>query len=87
MILGAVLVVYSNAVLAHGVLLPFAGGISEEQGRGLLLADVAYAEHAVDHLVTAPLSQGQYDALVSLAYNEGAGNLQSSTRGNYVGFP
>ena len=26
-----------------------------------------------------PLSQGQYDALVSFTYNEGAGRLQSST--------
>jgi GH24 family phage-related lysozyme (muramidase) len=26
-----------------------------------------------------PLSQGQYDALVSFTYNEGAGWLQSST--------
>lgn len=52
---------------------------------------MAYAEHAVEHLVTVPLSQGQYDALVSFTYNEGAGRLQSSTllkvlnAGNYVG--
>jgi lysozyme len=29
--------------------------------------------------VTVPLTQGQYDALVSFTYNEGAGRLQSST--------
>ena len=45
----------------------------------LLLQDVAYAEHAVGHLVTVPLSQGQHDALVSFTYNEGAGRLQTST--------
>jgi GH24 family phage-related lysozyme (muramidase) len=51
----------------------------EGQGSALLLEDAAYAEHAVERLVTVPLSQGQYDALVSFAYNEGAGRLQSST--------
>ena len=70
---------------------PFAGGISEQQGSALLLQDVAYAEHAVEHLVTVPLSQGQYDALCSFVYNEGAGRLQTSTllkylnAGNYAG--
>jgi lysozyme len=48
-------------------------------GSVLLLQDVAYAAHAVEHLVTVPLTQGQYDALVSLTYNEGAGRLQTST--------
>jgi lysozyme len=70
---------------------PFAAGITEEQGSELLLGDVAYAEHAVEHLVTVPLTQGQGDALVSFTYNEGAGRLQSSTllkmlnAGNYAG--
>lgn len=43
----------------------------------MLLEDVAYAGHAVEHLVTVPLTQGRYDALVSFAYNEGAGRLQT----------
>jgi lysozyme len=57
----------------------------------LLLQDVAYAEHAVEHLVTVPLSQGQYDALCSFVYHEGAGRLKASTllkmlnAGNYAG--
>jgi lysozyme len=58
---------------------PFAGGISEAAATALLLEDAGYAEHAVEHLVTVPLTQGQYDALVSWTYNEGAGRLQSST--------
>jgi GH24 family phage-related lysozyme (muramidase) len=58
---------------------PFAGGITEQQGTALLMRDVAYAEHAVEHLVTVPLTQGQHDALVSWTYNEGAGRLQTST--------
>jgi lysozyme len=70
---------------------PFAEGVSEEQGTALLLQDAAYAEHAVEHLVNVPLSEGQYSALVSFTYNEGAGRLQSSTLlkelnvGNYAG--
>jgi lysozyme len=58
---------------------PFAGGISEAAATALLLQDVAYAEHAVEHLVKVPLSQGQHDSLVSFTYNEGAGRLQTST--------
>jgi lysozyme len=70
---------------------PFTGGINEQEGGALLLEDVAYAEHAVAHLVTVPLTQGRYDALVSFTYNEGAGRLQTSTllkklnAGNYAG--
>jgi lysozyme len=59
---------------------PFAAGLTEEQGAQLLLGDVACAEHAVEHLVKVPLTQGQYDALSSFNYNEGTGRLQSSTR-------
>jgi lysozyme len=51
----------------------------EGQERALLLEEVAYAEHAVEHLVTVPLGQAQYDALVSFTYNEGAERLQTST--------
>jgi lysozyme len=49
-------------------------GINEEQGSALLLEDVAYAEHAVAHLVTVPLTQGQYDALVSSPITKGLGD-------------
>jgi lysozyme len=69
---------------------PFAAGITEAAATALLLEDAVYAEHAVTHLVTVPLTQGQYDALVSFTYNVGAGRLQSSTllkdlnAGNYA---
>jgi lysozyme len=78
--------VYFGACIIAGLLQhlssrsrPFAGGITEEQATALLRQDVAYAQHAVAHHVTVPLTQGQYDALVSFTYNEGAGRLQSST--------
>lgn len=72
---------------------PFAGGITEAAATALLLQDVAYAEHAVEHLVKVPLSQGQHDALVSWTYNEGSGRLQTSTllkvlnAGDYAAVP
>jgi GH24 family phage-related lysozyme (muramidase) len=47
--------------------------------RHVRVDDAAYPEHAVEHLVTVPLTQGQYSALVSFLYNEGAGRLQTST--------
>lgn len=51
----------------------FANGIDEKAARELLARDVATAEAAVKRLVKVPLSQQEYDALVSLAYNIGAG--------------
>jgi lysozyme len=66
----------------------FAAGISEEQGSALLLGDVAYAEHAVVHLVTVLLNEDQ-----SFVYNEGGARLQTSTMlkvlnaGNYAAVP
>ncbi len=45
----------------------------------ILSRDLATFERAVLKLVTAPLNQNQFDALVSLAFNIGAGNLGKST--------
>ena len=36
-------------------------------------------EKAVDEAITVPLTQGQFDALVSFAYNVGLGKLKGST--------
>ena len=36
-------------------------------------------ENYINDLVTAPLSQNQFDALVSWVFNLGAGNLRAST--------
>lgn len=53
--------------------------ISEEIARHLLERDVEIAERAVRRLIAGPLTQGQFDALVSFTYNLGAGALQRST--------
>ena len=57
----------------------FAGGITQAEGDLLLRGDVAEAEGAVTKLVTVPLTQGQFDALVDFVYNLGAGRLATST--------
>ena len=53
--------------------------ITQERAEELLREDVARFEAAVSRLVTVPLSQGQFDALVSFAFNLGAKALEKST--------
>jgi len=52
---------------------------TEAQATERLAAEIAKFETAVDQLVTVPLNQNQFDALVSFAYNCGAGALKKST--------
>lgn len=53
--------------------------ISQEQAESRLRDDLYTAESAVNRYVTVPLSQHQFDALVSLTFNIGAGAFQKST--------
>lgn len=57
----------------------FAAGIDQEQGEELLRKDAQVAERAVLRLITVPLTEGQFDALVSFTFNLGSGALQRST--------
>ena len=52
--------------------------LTEPQARELLALDIRWAEHCVGALVRVPLRQCQYDALVSLVYNIGAGRFGRS---------
>lgn len=52
---------------------------SMEEVDGLLKSDLATFERGVDRLITVPLSQNQFDALVSFSFNVGLGTLQRST--------
>ena len=54
-------------------------GICETEADVILLWDVRAAEQAVIRLVTVPLTQGQFDALVDFTFNLGAGRLAAST--------
>jgi len=55
----------------------FSAGIDEAQAEELLRQDAVIAERAVLRLISVPLTDGQFDALVSFTYNLGA--LQRST--------
>lgn len=52
--------------------------ITEAEAEALLRNDVARFEDGVNHIV-GPCTQGQFDALVSFAFNLGLGALMSST--------
>ena len=71
----------------------FANCITAEHAESLLRQDVQTAERAVLRLITVPLTDGQFDALVSFTFNLGAGALQRSTlrrkvnRGDHAAVP
>jgi GH24 family phage-related lysozyme (muramidase) len=53
--------------------------ITREQAEQLLRGDLQEAEDAVSNLVTVPLNENQFSALVSFVFNLGAGELEDST--------
>ena len=67
--------------------------ITKEEAENLLIADLARFERAVEKLVTVSLTDGQFAALVSFAFNVGEGALAKSTllkklnAGNYGAVP
>lgn len=65
--------------------------ITKDQAEALLAQDVQKAASAVNHLVTVPLTQDEFDALVDFVFNVGSGHFGSSTmlkllnQGDYTG--
>jgi lysozyme len=53
--------------------------ITKQEAEDLLIKDITEHEHYVKQYVQVPLTQGQYDALVSFVFNLGGGNFRSST--------
>jgi lysozyme len=52
---------------------------SLEEVYDILAKDVTKFERGVERYITVPLKQGEFDALVSFAFNLGLGTLQKST--------
>jgi lysozyme len=52
---------------------------SVEEVDSILAADLQRFERGVEKFVPVPLTQGQFDALVSFSFNVGLGTLQRST--------
>ncbi len=57
----------------------FSDGIDKNEGEALLRQDVRWAERGVLKLINVPLTDGQFDSLVSFTFNLGSGALQRST--------
>lgn len=53
--------------------------ITKKEGIMLLKNDLIQFENGINRLVRVPLTQGEFDALVSFAFNLGNGALQRST--------
>jgi lysozyme len=53
--------------------------LSSEEIDDILRKDLARFEAGVLRLIKVPMTQGQFDALVSFSFNVGLGNLQNST--------
>ena len=70
---------YGHVILPKEKKLPeFKDPITEEFAEELLLKDIEFAENAVNEYVSVPLTQGQFDALVSLVFNWGTANFSLS---------
>lgn len=57
---------------------------SAELCEKLLLSDTRVAQAAVGRTVQVPLTQGQYDSLVSFTFNVGSRNFEKSTLLRYL---
>ena len=67
--------------------------ITEQQADDMLVEELEEYENYIHNLVSCPLNQNQFDAIVSWVYNLGSSNLQASTllkvlnAGDYAGVP
>lgn len=68
-----------TTVYPNGVKVKQGDTCTPEQAKAYFKHDLAKFEKTVNQSVTVPLTQNQFDALVSLTYNIGSGAFKSST--------
>ncbi len=77
-----------GATIGYGHLIKpgedFSKGLTEQQALELYRQDLQDAQNIVRNNIQVPLTQNQFDALTSLAYNIGSGNFSPSTIVKYV---
>lgn len=78
---GIITIGYGHTGFIRGRHLLISDKITQAEADALLLDDLVIAQKAVNQLVTVPLTQNQFDALVSFAFNTGVGDkgLKGST--------
>lgn len=69
----------SGKINIKGLPVVYRNGLSVQQCWDLLDQDLDVAEATVNSLVSAPLNQNQFDALVSFVFNVGGGAFRDST--------
>ncbi len=85
---------YGNMTIGYGHLIQPGekfGTLTQAEALEILRRDIAWAESVVNQLVRVPLTQSQFDALVSLVFNWGSANFRNSSHlailnsGDYAG--
>lgn len=83
----------SGKIKIAGKWVDYRNGLTPNQVDALHEQDLAFAIRAVNNLVTVPLTQNQFDALVSFVFNIGVSAFANSTllrllnKGNYYAVP
>lgn len=75
---------YGTTTYPNGVAVKRDESCTLEQAKSFFQHDLRRFQTAVNGAVTVPLSQNQFDALVSLAYNIGTNAFKTSTLGKYL---
>lgn len=69
----------SGKITIGGETVKYANGLTAQQADALLAQDLAAPENTVNSSVKVPLTQNQFDALVSFTFNVGGGAFTGST--------
>lgn len=70
---------FGTTIYPNGIKVKKGDVCTEAQAKAYMAHDLKKFELAVSNVVTVPLSQNQFDALVSLAYNIGTNAFKNST--------